>query len=323
LKKGYIVLKSVLAVFLFFTVLQATILPGLALTEDIEIDVMIIKKDPPIWEISDTLVDFPNGYYFGFVPNVMPLGSPYGYKYTYSTSPSCDFNIYVMDDVNMDDYIAYRSWDGKTLETRSSSGSGSYKFPRTEDWWWVFECDDYYGPYFTDLTVTLTVEKMTPIGLIIGISIGVVVVIAIVVGVVVSRKKKSSYIPPAQTPSTYSGYGSSPYGAKQTPAYTTPSAAPAANVQNLFNTANSEFQKGNVIQAMNLWEQILISTPDFYPSMCNLAVAHMSLGNTPRAVEYLNQALAIKPDYKPALDLLEMAKSKQGDATQVDDNPFA
>ncbi|MHA1433731.1 MAG: tetratricopeptide repeat protein [Candidatus Heimdallarchaeota archaeon] len=295
--------------------IQAVVIPAYSWYDNGTIENPSILYGDPIFTDTDSF--FLGGGYFTFIFTTDEHDAPYGYKYEFTTSPNAQISIYAMD---YDDAEAFYNSGGltnrgKTLEDKKTSGKGSFRFTSNDYWFLFFENLDED----TTISYTISLEKIAPIGLIIGLSVGGVVIAAIIVGVVISvnkkKKRASGYIPPSA--STYSGYSSaSPYGAAQTPitpAYATPIAAPTDNVQDLFNSANSEFQQGNVIQAMNLWEQILVSSPDFYPAMCNLAVAHMSLGNTPRAVEYLNQALGIKPDYKPALDLLEIAKSKQGE----------
>ena len=319
MKKGYI-LKAILAVFLFFTVLQAVVIPAYSWYEHYTGETPSIQKDPPVFSYTDSEVLDYN--WFIYISPPTNYDAPLGFTYQYSTTPSCEIDVYAMTYADFEDWYYDYSHTKKVLESGNPSGSGSYRFNSDTRWVILFWNVDY-STYTTVLSYTVTVEKVAPIGLIIGLSVAGVVVAAIVVGAVVSSRKKSRYIPPSQPTSTYSGYGSTPYGSSQTPVYGTPTVIPTTNIQNIFNTANSEFQKGNVIQAMNLWEQILGSTPDFYPAMCNLAVAHMSLGNIPRAVEYLNQALVIKPDYKPALDLLDIAKTKQAGITETDNDPFA
>lgn len=306
MKKGYF-LKVIFTVFLYFIIIQATVIPVYSCFEYISNNRPTTKADPPIYEYSDSI----NLDYEYLIP-ITPYpnyDAPYGFTYSFSTSPNCDITVFAM---TSSDYQAWRSHelhDKKTLEQDKTSGSGKYRFNNETQWVIVFwNTDSDYTS--TMITFTVTIEKVPPIGMIIGFSAGGVVVIAIIVGAVVGFKRKPDNN--LSSDSCISDY-------EQIPAIS----APSAKDQALFDIANSEFQNGKTKEAIKLWLQLLDNSPEFYPAMCNLAMAHTSLGNTSKAIEYLNQALAIKPDYKPALDLLEIAKSKLGNVTSADNDSFA
>ncbi|MHA1244631.1 MAG: tetratricopeptide repeat protein [Candidatus Heimdallarchaeota archaeon] len=307
MKRSYI-LKAILAVFLFFTFLQATVIPAYSWYEHYTVDVPVTKADPPIYVYSDTMIlDYEYLYPVSPLPT---YDAPYGFTYNFTTSPSCDMTVYAM---TARDYSAWRSHEShtkKTLEQDKTSGAGKFRFNDDTRWVIVFWNTDSNTPT-TMITFTVTIEKVPPIGLIIGLSAGGVVVIAIIAGTIVSVRRKPD--------SSKSSGDESDFDYVQTPAV----AAPSANDQALFENANSEFQKGNVNQAINMWEQILKNSPEFYPALCNLAMAQISLGNTPKAIECLNQALAIKPDYKPALDLLDIAKTKYSNAKPTNNDSIS
>jgi len=307
LKKGYI-LKAILAVFLFFIVLQATVIPIYSWYNHNIVDNLTTKADPPVWQYSST--DVLDYQHYNAITTPDSYDAPYGFTYSFTTSPECRITVYAMTE---DDYYAWRSHEShtkKTLEGDKSSGSGKFRFNEDTLWIIIFWNTDSNTPT-TSVSYTITIEEVPPIAMMIGLSVAGVLVITIIVGTLISIRRK-----PDSLLATGDEYASDYV---QTPAITPPS----ANDQALFEKANSEFQKGNVNQAISFWEQILRNSPEFYPALCNLAMAQMSLGNTPRAVEYLNQALVIKPDYKPALDLLDIAKTKQAGITETDNDPFA
>ncbi|MFW9921819.1 MAG: tetratricopeptide repeat protein [Candidatus Thorarchaeota archaeon] len=280
-------------------------------------------------QYSDTTYLSDYGDNVGYVNSVDTYSNYYGWSFSFSTNPYALITVYGMTETNFWKWIDDEYATTYTVMSSRSSGSGTWRFPSTNVWYLVFYMMNAPSGY-TYLSVTWEVVNLgappaphtnpsNPSGSfsIWAIIIPVVVVlaiIAIIIGVVVRNKRKkptiypspgATYQPPIYPRPIGTGGYSRPVIGNSIP----PQLPPQVAIQMIYDRGNQLFMQGNILGAVNIWEELLRSIPNFHPAMNNLGVAYMRLENPEKAIEYFNRAIALDPTNQVARNNLAMALS--------------
>ncbi|NHJ48174.1 MAG: tetratricopeptide repeat protein [Asgard group archaeon] len=286
-------LKALVGSILFCMFIFSVVVTTEAIPDEKEITGYFTNGETIITDSDNILLYYEELWAVG---PVQQFDKPYGFRYSFTTSPSCDITVICFDIENLEDWFYGYSHTKYVQDTDATTGSGTFRFKHMENWVIIFWHTDSYQSS-TTISYTLSVEKLAPMGLIIGLIIGGIVVVGIVLFAVIGkrRKQKPSY------PATYTGPSSG-----ISPGYQT-------NLeQRLLQQGVVEFQRGNVVGAISVFRQILGINPNSLGAISGLGVAYMVVKDYQQAKYYLERTVAMNPSDQKARELLNLATAMSG-----------